>query len=193
MVFSRDSVPVPPNSRGFPGWAQSSRPVPWGPSSPLWPGMAMNSAPKAPMSTGRLPADWAASRIKGTPAARHRAAISCTGRMKPNTLDTWVNTAPSIPCRNAARNSSSSASRQKSRRPATVTRQSRAYRGRITALCSKPETSTRLPGLMMLSMAMFSPWVQLAVSTTCSGLQEKSPAACSRQSKTVRAASMAAS
>ena len=70
MVFSRDSVPVPPNSRGFPGWAQSSRPVPWGPSSPLWPGMAMNSAPKVPMSTGRLPADWAASRIKGTPAAR---------------------------------------------------------------------------------------------------------------------------
>ena len=41
-------------------------------------------------------------------------------------------------------------------------------------------------------MAMFSPWVQLLVKTTCSGSQENSRAACSRQAKTCFAASMAA-
>ena len=38
-------------------------------------------APRAEKSNGSVPADWAASRMKGTPRWRHRAAISPTGRI----------------------------------------------------------------------------------------------------------------
>ena len=59
----------------------SSNPVPWGPSSPLWPGMAIKDAPNSRRDIGILPADWAASRTKGTPYFRQRRAISSTGRI----------------------------------------------------------------------------------------------------------------
>ena len=73
--------PKPQQPSAEPFQPQSSSPVPWGPYSPLCPGMAMNSAPNAPKSTGRHPADWAASRIKGTPASRQSWAMVSTGRM----------------------------------------------------------------------------------------------------------------
>ena len=53
--------------------------------------------------------------------------------------------------------------------------------GRVTALCSKPVISTRSPGRIRLRMAMFSPWVQLEVNTTCSGAHSNISPALSRQ------------
>ena len=40
-----------------------------------------DAAPSDEKSIGSVPADWAASRMKGTPRFRHRAAISPTGRI----------------------------------------------------------------------------------------------------------------
>ncbi len=81
MVCSRDWFPVPPCISGSVSPAHSSRPVPWGPSSPLCPGIAMKEAPSTSRFTGKLPADWAASRIKGTPRSRHSCANCSTGRI----------------------------------------------------------------------------------------------------------------
>ena len=62
----------------------------------------------------------------------------------------------------------------------------------MTALCSQPEITTRLPGLAKVLMAMFSPWVALKVKTTRSGSSTwNSWAAASRHAKAVSAAAMA--
>ena len=67
------------------------------------------------------------------------------------------------------------------RRPAAVTCAPRAWRGRMTALCSKPETTTASPGPTKDLMAIFSAWVAFRVNATCSGSASKSRPASSRQ------------
>ena len=59
--------------------------------------MAINAAPQPSRSSGRIPADWEASTIRGTPCSRHRAAIGPTGWIKPNTLETWLQITASTP------------------------------------------------------------------------------------------------
>ena len=39
----------------------------------------------------------------------------------------------------------------------------------MTALCSYPEMTTRLPGFTSVRMAIFSPWVAQDVNTTWAG------------------------
>lgn len=80
----------------------------------------------------------------------------------------------------------------KSAPPTGVTSAPRAARGRVTALCSKPEMTARRPGPSSEEMAMFSPWVAFIVKTTCSASASKSAAAAWRQEKSVSSAAIAA-
>ena len=73
------------------------------------------------------------------------------------------------PDRSALRKSDRVSSWSNSRRPQTTSRASRAWRGRVTALCSKPDTATLAPGFTKVRIAIFRPWVQLPVRITCSG------------------------
>ena len=81
MTCKSDCDPVPPRRSGSGSMPHSSSPVPCGPYSPLCPGMAMNAAPSAAMSTGSVPADWEASMIRGTPFSRHSWATCSMGRI----------------------------------------------------------------------------------------------------------------
>ena len=63
---------------------------------------------------------------------------------------------------------------------------------RIVLPLSKPVIATFPPGFTRLLIAIFSPWVQLVVSTTCCGWQSNNFAAASRQAKIRRAALVAA-
>ena len=78
---SWERLPVPPSKRGFGVRPHSRSPVPWGPWSPLCPGMAMKAASHAWRDTGSAPADWEASTISGTPRVRQMAAMPATGRI----------------------------------------------------------------------------------------------------------------
>ena len=182
MAWLRLSEPVPPAMRGRPFSRQSSTPVPWGPSRPLWPGIQMNSAPSRAMSTSIRPADCEASTISGTPSSRQSAAISYMGSTKPKTFETWVQTtalAPGIFSLNAA----TAASVLKRGEAATSILAPMRCSGRVTALCSQPETTTRSPLLTRLNMAMLSACVAFMVNTTFSGPgAEKRSASRARQS-----------
>ena len=159
----------------------SSSPVPWGPYNPLWPGRATKAAPHPDRSTGSTPADWDASTIRGVSVSRQVSAMSATGRIMPNTLETWVHTtARGRSCRMARRNSSAARSGRKSGVSITVTDSpGMACRGRVTALCSYPEITTRSPDPSSDRMAMFSPWVALVVMMTFSGCGTPSSSAAS--------------
>ena len=86
---------------------------------------------------GRQPADWEASTISGIPRLRHRAAMSSMGRMKPNTLETWVHTAARTSGVSARRKASRAAARSNRGLSATRTvTPGMARSGRVTALCS---------------------------------------------------------
>ena len=98
--------------------------------------MAMKAAPSAVMSRGRMPADWDASTISGTFRLRQTAAICSTGWMKPNTLDTWLQTTALVPGTTSLSKAAVTAS-DWNRGPAAVwTFAPRAFSGRVTALCS---------------------------------------------------------
>ena len=172
----------------------SSSPVPCGPYSPLCPGMATNAAPSAAMSTGSVPADWEASSTKSTPLSRHSAAMRSTGSRQPNTLDTWVQITASAGVSSASANCRTISSRSKSGASATViSTPGMACSGRVTALCSYPEITTRPPGFTSVRMAMFSPWVALDVNTTCSGsVTPNSSAASVRHRRSVSSAARVA-
>ena len=71
------------------------------------------------------------------PRCRHRAAIPSMGRIKPNTLDTWVHTTSVTSGVISRENSPSMAPWSKGGAAATFTvTPGMAWRGRVTALCS---------------------------------------------------------
>ena len=89
------------------------------------------------MSTGTQPADWEASTMRGTRRSRHSWAISSTGRMNPNTLDTWQQMTTDTSGVMARRKASTAASGSKRGLAATrMVTWGMAWRGRVTALCS---------------------------------------------------------
>ena len=103
----------------------------------MCPGMAIKAAPSSRKDRGRQPADWEASTMRGTPLWRHRAAIDSMGRIKPNTLDTWVHTTASTWGVSSRRKASRAASRSKrGLSAALMVTLGMARRGRVTALCS---------------------------------------------------------
>lgn len=85
---------------------------------------------------GQQPADCDASSTNGTPRARHRAAISSTGRIYPKTLDTCVQITALVPGVMARSNAEIVSAGSNSRRPATMISAPRWCSGRRTALCS---------------------------------------------------------
>ena len=116
------------------------------------------------------------------------------GSAQPKTLDTWVQTAASAPASRAFSQSSRKAPSSKSRPRAIRSSAPRAWRGRVTALCSQPESATRPPGGTRDRMAMFRAWVAFRVKTTFSGSATwKSRWSAKRHSSSVSEASMAAS
>ena len=161
---------MPPRSSGSGSAPHSSSPVPCGPYSPLCPGMAINAAPSASMSTGSIPADCDASSTNGTPFSRHSAAMRSTGSRKPNTLDTCVQITASAGHASAAANCRTISSPSNKGPSATVSSTpGMACSGRVTALCSYPEMITRPPGFTSVCTAMFSPCVAQEVNTTRAG------------------------
>ncbi len=143
------------------------------------------------MSTSSTPALCEASRTKGTECSRQSAAMAYTGSTKPNTFETWVHTthfAPGMAFRKpsiAALTSNSGVRTTSSSAPSMVS-------GRVTALCSQPETTTRSPGDTSEERAMFRPCVAFMVNTTFSGEGAlKSSASAARHSYAFSAASMA--
>ena len=147
----------------------------------LMAGQGHKGCPHPDRSTGSTPADWDASTIRGVSVSRQVSAMSATGRIIPNTLETWVHTtARGRSCRMARRNSSAARSGRKSGVSITVTDSpGMACRGRVTALCSYPEITTRSPDPSSDRMAMFSPWVALVVMMTFSGCGTPSSSAAS--------------
>ena len=143
--------------------------------------MATKAAPHPARSTGSTPADWEASTIRGVSVSRQHRAMSSTGSTAPKTLETWVQiTARGRFCRMARQNSSAARSGRKGGVSITVTESpGMACRGRVTALCSYPEITTRSPGPSKDRMARFRPWVALPVMTTFSGWGTPSSSAAS--------------
>lgn len=132
--------------------------------------------------------------MRGIPRARQSSAASRRGSAQPKTLETCVQTAASAPSPRAFSQSSRKTPSSKSRPRAARTSAPRAWRGRVTALCSQPEITARPPGGTRERMAMFRAWVAFRVKTTFSGSGTwKSRWSAKRHSSSVSEASRAAS
>ena len=135
--------------------------------------------------TGSAPADWAASMINGTRHFRHISASCLTGRIYPNTLETWFRMNSSVPSPIALLTSFTMRSGCQSGVCSTAGSMPCSASGRMTALCSKPLTAAFIPGLASAWMAILSACVAFCVNTTRDGsYRPNSAAACSRQSYT---------
>ena len=89
--------------------------------------------------------------------------------------------AASAPCRRARAKPSSSRSGANGGASAVSICVPSAASGRVTALCSMPDSTTRPPGRTRLRRAIFRPCVAFMVKTTCSGAASNSSAASVRQ------------
>ena len=87
----------------------------------------------------------------------------------PHTFDTWVQTISFVSGRRARRNASTVASLSPGYTRAWVkeTSCSASFRsGRITALCSRHDTTAWLPGVSVPLITALRAWVQFMVKTT---------------------------
>ena len=185
--------PVPPRTSGStskPG-ASSRTPIPGGPSRPLCPEQARAATPKARKSTGRPPTVCAASRSTGTGATA--AAISAAGSTAPLTFEAWVSTTSAVgasvvraatsagvgtPCGSSPRTTTTSTPRSASSRRS----------GRITALCSRAEVTTRAPGASRSASTVLIQKVAPGPSRVRSGSAPSSSATSSRAASMAREA-----
>ena len=83
-----------------------SAPMPSGPSSHFWPGIAYASTLRDSMSIGIAPADWAPSMIVAAPASRASAPSLAIGRTAPVVHRTWLATIARAGRSRAVRNAS---------------------------------------------------------------------------------------
>ena len=130
---------------------------------------------------GTRPAVWAASTQSFAPYWWHRAASRATGSLIPNTLEAPVHTTSLVRGPMAWRNCSRVASLSPGTVLAAVQVTPRwaasADKGRITALCSRSETTAWSPFCSWEESTRFNAWVQLGWKLTCSGPRAPSRAA----------------
>ena len=155
-----------------------------GPYRALWPGQHRKSKPLSSIFMGTSPAPWAPSTQTFIPYWWARAVTRSTGTRIPNTLEAMVQATSRVLGPMARRKWSRVASLSPGTTWAAVQatpRASRALRGRITALCSKSETTTWSPGFKKPLSTRLRAWVQLGWKKTHSGPgAPKNSAACTR-------------
>ena len=149
--------------------------MPWGPNRDLCPAKASASMCILSMSMGSCPAVWAVSTSNNKLFFWQKSPISCKGITVPNTLEAWVmimalvlgrRSSGSVESRSVPWESAGIRVKVISSGLGEVFSFPIWQRGRITALCSREETSTWSPGFNNPLINIFRAAVAPEVNTT---------------------------
>ena len=184
-----DALPVPPLTSGSSDAAKSGRsssaPMPCGPIRPLCAGTDSAARCSASKSSGRWPAVCAASSAKGTPRAAQSAPTAAASCTVPDTLEACASSTSRVFVRSMActRSTSSRPCASHGMRSNDTPHRASWVSGRMTALCSIPETSTWSPGRSAPLRSRLSPQVLPGVRITYAGSAKpnSAPSRCRRR------------